>query len=876
MSIKECYDKLNGYTDKELTAKELTELGISRYFIDKLLENGKLERSKRGVYNVKSLKKKYYSRANFYIREFCQYIMTEEYSPAYTRLQKACESKTDDRSDTLLRVAFTLMPEIIEYRNPVVYLDSLKPLVLDKRPNSEYWNKFCLAALDHNYEEALKNIQAYADFNKERLGQVGDVTLAMISILTKILSLREDRKYFNDFIDQVKSLIDASKYEEAINYINGSIEKIQDKQIKEKYNSLLDLIKTIKDLKDGKKYIIDRNSMAKYGHNHPKILLNYYLRDKNYPMALEQIEEACKVDGRNYNILVRDLLLEFKKLHYSKIKKPIIRRISVPDSRYHFKRFLKIFSLDNLKESARELEESIAYLPTDDENYNYNTSFLHLIEKVIRMQEEGETLDELNINYNIKSGAINNFNKAIENKDYKKAIAFKNLISNIGSDILRMKLELLNAMVKLDKVNREKQKNEAKETEEVKEVIEEKLEKEETPTIKSKEENTIPFSYEALYDYIYNRDYDNAFILNSSLANDEYGRLRSVSNRLIKVYKELESGLTSEPREFTLNDDLIKDFYLSLNNHNYTLALDLVNDILDYKENIDEFRIYKLILEDIVDLYNKNIRLKEIKEEINSLSNKALVAEDVHRLIELIEEYDEMSEFINIPNNYNNKLMDMANMTLLGITRGFTNLDFSPTEIEKGTTMEGLFTSALNTGDYLTVHRIINTSSWDEEILKKYPKTFLKLTKRLTNLMFANLHIVKEYTEDVNVKVTEAMEKEIERLAYELMNDEEKRDKYTADVLAKMRSLIKKRHYEEAFELFLSSDISYKDPEVIGSLLMIRQVLYLESEDLYNKYLKGLEENNPDTARYLMDYKDYIARNFMENTQSFKEKNLKI
>lgn len=50
LDLKKCYDKLNGLTDKELTTKELNELGITKYFINQLVEKGKLERVKRGVY----------------------------------------------------------------------------------------------------------------------------------------------------------------------------------------------------------------------------------------------------------------------------------------------------------------------------------------------------------------------------------------------------------------------------------------------------------------------------------------------------------------------------------------------------------------------------------------------------------------------------------------------------------------------------------------------------------------------------------------------------------------------------------------------------------------------------------------------------------
>lgn len=106
------------------------------------------------------------------------------------------------------------------------------------------------------------------------------------------------------------------------------------------------------------------------------------------------------------------------------------------------------------------------------------------------------------------------------------------------------------------------------------------------------------------------------------------------------------------------------------------------------------------------------------------------------------------------------------------------------------------------------------------------------------------------------------------------MTPEEKADKNKALVLRQIRSLAKSRHYEEAYQLYLSSDISYNDPEVIGNLILIRNLLEKESEELYNRYLRGIEENDPDTSKYLNEYKDYISRNFMENTPKYKEKNL--
>lgn len=876
MDINECYNKLKDYTAKEITTKELNELGLTKHYINKMLTLGKLERKKRGTYIVKSLTKKQKKRKNYHIRGFCESISLQKYDRAYMKLIRANEEKVDNTSDNLLRVAFILMAEILEYRDPSMILDGLNDLNFVNNEANIHWNNFCLDVVKKDYSSALKNIEAFKEYHIKKDGKAGDVTLAMCDLVNKVISLNNDRALFTEDIDKITNLIGENRYVEALAYGNQNISKINDTCISEKYESLLELIKTLISLKNGEIITIDSEKMANYGRNHPKILLSLYLRDKNYPKALEYIEYACSVDGRNYNLLIKKLLLEFQTLSVN--KKNNKKEINLPAARYHFKNFLNVYRIDNLENAIRELSLSVSYFPTYDINYLRNSELLRMLEKFLRMQNNGEILEDLDINYNLKDAPINNFNKAVEYGDYKKAAAFKNLVNNYQSDILNIKVEVLNEMIKLDRINREKQKennlDDHKESEAVEEIKAEKIEEKPLSDLEISM-LSIPFSYKQLYEYIKNHEYDKALIIISKEKTSEYGRLCDISLRLIKVIQSLVKGNYKEPIIEELSGDPFKDFYRSLSNYDYESSLNLANDILEYIHDPEEFKVYKMLLEHINDLNTKIVRSKEIKEEIFELSNKSLTEDDLYYLMDIVNEEYEIKKEITLPNNYDHILAQMADMALYGITNGFSSDDFYQTTPYTIANPEEKFTEAINTGNYITVYNMLNMKSWNPTIVKKYSIVFLKLAKKITYLMLANIQTISPNNQ-TEVEITEEMEEKIKQLADELMTPEEKVDENKVLVLHQIRSLAKSRHYEEAYQLYLSSDISYNDPEVIGNLILIRNLLEKESEELYNRYLRGIEENDPDTSKYLNEYKDYISRNFMENTSKYKEKNLTL
>ncbi|MDE5630253.1 MAG: type IV toxin-antitoxin system AbiEi family antitoxin domain-containing protein, partial [Bacilli bacterium] len=293
MNLEKCMNILKDFTNQNLTTKELSELGITKHFISKLMERGKLERIKRGTYTVKTLKNMKNRKSFFAIRDFCESTDLGYYSQAYYNLMRAYNIKTDNKSDNVIRVGFTLLQEILEKGDVLSSLNNLEDLTLENKPNSEYWNKFCESVINKDYITAKENIELSAAAQMGEQGFVGEVTKAMCDLVNKFISIKEDRTKLQEYSEKINSLIMENKYEEAIQYGEESIEHISDESLKESLNSLIELIKTVIAFKEDKEKTLNNQKMAIYGNDKPSVLLALYLRDKNYLSALKYISNVC-------------------------------------------------------------------------------------------------------------------------------------------------------------------------------------------------------------------------------------------------------------------------------------------------------------------------------------------------------------------------------------------------------------------------------------------------------------------------------------------------------------------------------------------------------------------------------------------------------
>ena len=917
--LQKCYDKLNSYTNQNLTTKELNELGITKYFINKLTEKGKLEKVKRGTYCVKSLTKSKNKKSVFAIRNFSASASAGNYEQAYNYLMRGYEVKNDHKSDNLLRVGFTLLYEILENRKPIPF-DELQELTFEDKPNALYWNNFCVNVVNKDYNAAKENIEISAQQQLNEQGFIGDVTRAMCDLVNKVISLQEDKALISENVERINILIEENKYEEALEGHEEILRRIKDDKLREKYNSLMELIKNIIAFKNDDNLVLNNDKIANYGNNVPKILLALYLRDNDYLRASNYIEEVCRENPDAYYQLVKKLLHELNELNIS--HNPSLHKISISDANYHFKKFLKVFNIEDLDMAMQELTLSITYSDPESENYLHNTELLAMFKKLKRMRENDEILEEMAINYNLKKDPTVNFNYAIEKGDYKKANAFSHIARINGSVIFDIKRKILNEMINLDKINREKPENippveppkvePPKEEIEVKEVLKE--ENDQLPVVEEEKEiiqetpipstepvdeiideelreeaSNLELNYETIYDLVYNRNYELAYALvERDKERGDLDRLCGFTARLIKRIKKLEKGIIvyadySEPTGYKL-----KDFYKAISNRDYDYAYSLVDDLIDeLSENSKDSReieLYKLLLEDIITQQEK---VENIKAELEDLNNRIhnmsiqprFTREDIETIVEIMQRKVELKKEILQPIDIDSSLLNIAETTILSLDGRLNNTDFLEVESESEVASER-FLAAIDQGDYLTAKKLIASIDW-KDIEKIYNFTFLRLAKKMLNVMIPHLRFVVDQSNITDEVEEEPILEEEEIPATKLpkeLTTPEKTEEFKS-FLHEMRILIKDRRYEEVYQALIKTDLPVEKLEnayhILGNIAFIKGTLDHKANELYATYESSLENNDPNYLEHLNAYKKFISENYMEESKHYKQKMLK-
>lgn len=917
--LQEYFNKLTTYTNQTLTTKELNELGITRHFIDKLKEIGKLEKVKRGTYCVKSIAKGKNKKSFFAIRNFSASAYAGNFEQAYNHLMRGFEVKTDTRSDNLFRVGFTLLNEILENRK-IFPFDELQELTFEYKPNAVYWNNFCVSVVNKDYLAAKENIEKSAQQQLNEQGFIGEVTKAMIELVNKVISLQEDKTLISENTERINSLVEENKYEEALEGHEEVLRSIKDDKLREKYQSLIDLIKNIISFRKDENLVLNNDKIANYGNQSPKIILTFYLRDKDYLRASNYIEEVCREYPDTYYKLIKRLLHELNELNNSHSQN--VHKVSISDANYHFKKFLKVFNIDNLEESMQELSFSISYTYPNHENYLHNSELLAMFKKLKNMRENNEVLEEMNIDYNLKKDPTINFNLAIEKGDYKKANAFSHVARINGSVVFDIKRQLLNEMVKLDKINREKQppisstetpKEEVKEevkvkdnaptlenaqpsvVEEEKEIIQENLV---TPTEpvdeiideKLREEaSKLELNYETIYDLIYNRNYELAYALvERDKERGDLDRLCGFTARLIKRMKKLEKGIIVYADYSEPTGDKLKDFYKAISNRDYNYAYSLTDDLIyelseNYKDS-REIELYKLILEDII---NQHEKVENIKAELEDLSNRIhdlsiqqkFTREDVETIVEILRRKVELKKAILQPIDIDSSLLNIAETTILSLDGCLNNTDFCEVECESEVASDR-FVAAIDQGDYLTGKRLISSIDW-KDIEKTFNFTFLRLAKKMLYMMIPHIRFIMDQTIPDDQIEEEPIWEEEEIPATELpkeLTSPEQVEEFRA-FLHEMRVLIKSRHYEEAYQALIKTNLPFEKLEygydILGNLAFIKGTLDHKANELYAAYESSLENNDPAYLEHLNAYKKFISDNYMEESNHYKQKMLK-
>lgn len=636
------------------------------------------------------------------------------------------------------------------------------------------------------------------------------------------------------------------------------------------------------------------------------------VHDRRYEEALKYLEKYIKKQQIKNNevsqtVLTMQTLLQkviSLKVDKASISEETTPKVNICESRHHFKNFLKVFNLDNLEESIKELSLSVAYGNPEDENYAYNKCLLNMLNKLVKMRKDGDILEEKNIDYNLRDLPINNFNRAIELEDYKKANAFMHLINLPNSITFEIRKKILGEMVRLDKANRNTFVKKDEEPKKDNVIVEEKQEnlapKMENNEVQSKvikpkieidesikeEAQEIDLTYDNIYNLIYNRQYDLALAVVNREDKGELDRLCNMTSRLILRIKELLSGkLNSCRHKSEITGNKLKDFYRALNYLDYETAYELADDLANTLRDPGEFEIYKLILEDLKklrqDVENAVEEISSLGTDLSEISKKqALNREDIVQLVAILERRIELERFVSRPNDRDLSLLDIAAVTILSLD-GKLNIDSFEIFDYDEKPRNQIFTLAINQGDYLTAGRIIKSIDWNE-LGGQYSFTFVKLCDSLLRIMIAHLPSVKDATAIKDAiakeKITKAVADKIKSLAQELpvYGKEEAQEKWL--FLEKIYRMVKERHYEEVFNMIIESDLSFnykEDPYILGALAVKKASIDHQANDLYDKYIESLEScSQEESQKYLAEYREFLVQNFMEDTKTCPQKNL--
>ncbi|MDE6292233.1 MAG: hypothetical protein K2L98_00970, partial [Bacilli bacterium] len=403
------------------------------------------------------------------------------------------------------------------------------------------------------------------------------------------------------------------------------------------------------------------------------------------------------------------------------------------------------------------------------------------------------------------------------------------------------------------------------------------------------EASKLELTYDTIYQLIYDRKYELAYALvERDKDRGDLDRLCTFTSRLIKRIKKLEKGVVVPVHHSEPTGEKFKDFYKAIRdcnyNYAYTLVDELISDLMEKSDDPKEMELYKLLLEDIKDL---NQKIQDAKEEIEILSENVyelsikpdFTREDIFELIEMLQREIKLKAEISKPCDIDASLLNIAEMTILSLDGKLNNTDFNNVECESSIDSDILI-AAFDQGDYPTCKKLIQSVDW-KNIGKTYNYTFLRLAKKLLNMMIPHLRVVMDQSIDLDQIAEEEIDEEVEIPPHKLpkeLTTPEKVEEFRA-FLHEKRALIKERHYEEVYQAFVKSDLPIAEVEnigdILGNLVFIKSSLDKEANELYETYETSLESNDPASIEHLNAYKKFITENYMEESQNYKQKMLK-
>lgn len=311
MIIEEKLDRLyeKALENTEMTTKQLNEIGFNSKDINELIEDGTIERIKRGQYSFKSIEKllfygkkliskKEYDKSTACFEKcyeldsnnlgacfqlFFKNIQIENYEKAFELYEKLSQSKNKYYNNDLnyylyLLSIITNIPEKYKEYAKYINIENIRVLPTDKRyEDIPLQNKIRIAALQRKFPFALKQL-------KELTEKHGGSTTQ--DVITRTL-LYQAARTETISKDAILNLIREKKYNEVINYLLDT-QKRHKLSLFEDY--ILELANQIIEIQE-------TSEIPKIKEDNITIL-DDAIKAKDYELALD----LCKEHDEKYNI----------------------------------------------------------------------------------------------------------------------------------------------------------------------------------------------------------------------------------------------------------------------------------------------------------------------------------------------------------------------------------------------------------------------------------------------------------------------------------------------------------------------------------------------------------------------------------------------
>lgn len=341
MKLEEITSKLE---NRSYTTKELTELNISRYTINKLMDASILTRTSRGVYEC-SVKPQQSKEAVAHFRRFVRRTFKRKYDEAYEALKENFLARTVNDYDHHLRIYFTLLNELTSEKHDLSFLSELKDGNIEINDNQDIiFNKFYTNLLNGNHGAAFSYLK---DFKLKEEQSQGESTLStklfynlLLGIVIKqreennhkqqeIKPKEQPRKAETSYINLISKFdyyIENDMYQEAYNMIDEIIVRAHSKY-RDNYIKIKKLLSTYFELKNNYT-VLPELDIDYSGYTDYKYIFNVALANGDYLTALGNVGKLIyanpnsKILGqyRKLLFLISDLNKENKKRYKEPVK----------------------------------------------------------------------------------------------------------------------------------------------------------------------------------------------------------------------------------------------------------------------------------------------------------------------------------------------------------------------------------------------------------------------------------------------------------------------------------------------------------------------------------------------------------------------------